>query len=194
MDPTQDKLRLYIEKVLEIKDRKQSDALSEGDLEVLVRDLGFSENDIREIEHSCRAHIQRGEGYARYRLWDDAVVEFSQAQVLRPFDIGVRCRLAEAYLQRWLTHGRDDDRSAAGRLARQCLESDPGHTDALNILSDLKQASARPLWTRPFVYIGGILLALFIGGGIAWYLAGPGGTPYAPPTPVGQYWPVAELP
>ncbi len=134
-------LQDYIARLLALQDERD-EWLDEDDLQKAARDLGLSDRDLARVEALTAAHRQRGLNFRRHEAWDEAIAEFRQAMVLAPFEVPLVYDLAAAHASRWQDARDGDDRRAAERYARRCIQLDPGYAPAYDLLTTLKPAPA----------------------------------------------------
>ncbi len=154
-------LKRYIEKVLEIQDKK--DALSESELREIAKEIGLSDEDLKEIDNQIVAGSQRADGFMAHAIWDDAIAEWKQVLVLSPNRKNVRAKLANCYL-----HINEFD--LARTCAEETLKTDPSNAIAFQVLAELQK---RPSKNKSvlFVIVGLLVVVLaIVGVGLAMFL------------------------
>src|SRR5690606_23204801 len=109
--------------------------LDEADLAEIARELGLTDADLDRVEQAITDHVDRGRGYAKHQMWDDAVREFEEASALAPSRSAIRLALAHALLERWAATQFDDDRQRSVELARHVLEHEPKNQQAYALLA-----------------------------------------------------------
>ena len=133
----------YIARLLAMQDERE-EWLGESDLKTVARDLGLSDEDLARLDAVTEGHRQRGKNFGRHGAWDEAISEFRQATVLDPFDVPLLYELAVAHASRWEEAEDLEDRTAAERYARRCIELDPNHQASYELLTALKKPMERP--------------------------------------------------
>jgi tetratricopeptide (TPR) repeat protein len=148
-------LQDYIERLLVLQDEHE-DWLDEQELEDVARDLGLSDEDLAGLEERIDADWQRGRHFYENGAWDDAVRELRRAAVLDPFNVPLLQELAAAHVSRWQETRRDEDRNAAERYARRCIELDPNHEPSFGLLatlSPLATGKRKPARSKAWVFM-----------------------------------------
>ncbi|MFQ5569289.1 MAG: FxLYD domain-containing protein [Rhodothermales bacterium] len=170
-------LQDYIARLLTMQDERD-EWLDDSDLKKAAMDLGLSPTDLQRIDEAVEAHRQRGKNFSQHGVWDEAIAEYRQAAVLRPFDVSLIHELAVAHASRWQASRDTVDRDDAERYARRCIELDPNHHPSYELLTALKHRPKPPgrragviaiVAMAAVVMVLGILVYLFLG------------TPPAPP-------------
>lgn len=133
-------LRLYIERVSALE-RERGRTLALDEMKSVARDLGISAEDLAAADGAAAAHVERGVRFLEYQRWDDAISELQNALVLVPGSLNVTHALASAYAGRWRAGGNAGDRALAESHARDCLQLDPSHTPAYELLNNLDTSS-----------------------------------------------------
>jgi tetratricopeptide (TPR) repeat protein len=129
-------LEAYIQKLLSIKDK-----LREDDLRSIAAEMGFTEHEWNLLQDECEDHLQRGEGFAQYENWDDAIVELNQALAINPLHHEVLDQLSIAHYRRYLERQRPNDKLLSIQYAEKILDDDPGHKPSLQRISALKKGA-----------------------------------------------------
>ncbi len=138
MNPDDEIFRQFIAKAIEIQAEKDSQTLSNEEMQQVAASMGIT---LADLEAAYNAYWQRGTSFARLNNWDDAIVELEQAVALKPDQPRVIYALANAYRKRWeLTNNRGDQAHALA-LANRCAELDPSHFESLQLISELKSSS-----------------------------------------------------
>ncbi len=168
-------LERYISRVIQLQEER-SERLDEAELESIALDLGLS---LDELRQSVAAHLQRGRGYMKQSLWDDAIKELREAESLAPGNVEVVMTLAEAHAQRWAASDFVDDKSHAQKLARAALDLDPNHQPAFELLGRLErgpEAAGASKGTGAAAGVilgigfGGVVLLTLLGGIVGWFV------------------------
>jgi tetratricopeptide (TPR) repeat protein len=136
----------FIKQALTERDRKRGTL---GDLKAIAAEVGLDERDLAKVDKAAQAHFDRGSGYGRHGRFDEAIAELSVSAALRPTDPKVTLRLAEAYAGRWRAKRDRDDRTEAERLAKRCVELQPGFEPAFALLESLDQDEDVPVADGP---------------------------------------------
>lgn len=138
MPEQQDYFQSYINKLMDIQKNQQDKILSEGELKEIAMGIGFTEKEWQEVQLSFDNHLRRGNGYLQHQNWEDALEEFNQAMALRPGNLKVLFGLAQAYQKKWLKTHDENAKELAEKYAKQCLQIEAGHSEALKLVSELK--------------------------------------------------------
>lgn len=140
-------MRQYAERLLQLRG-SLSQRPTAADLEAIALDVGLTATDLETLRQRTQDHRTRAEGYAEFRRWDDAIAELEQAIELEPLNLEILYFLAESHRQRYQKRGKERDRTAADELARQCLQLEPSHRAAMELLVALDQPRGLPKWLR----------------------------------------------
>jgi len=132
-------LGAYIEELEKARERKRA-ALSPEDLHEIVAELGWSEDDLAEIEAEVQAHIERARNYITHDLWDDALTELRMASALAPTRLGIWTDLANAHFGRYQAQKEPADLDAVDEYSHRCLELEPGHHASYALLAEVEKA------------------------------------------------------
>ncbi len=198
MSGVDDMLVRYTEKVSELLD-KRSEKLADEELASLAQELGLSEEDIALAKSEARAHRERGEGYLKNGLANEAVAQLESAHVLAPNDQDVIASYARALTLRFEGSGQSEDRDAAERLAKRLLEDAPSDQRAFEVLKRLKKRpTKRPMLPLVAVAVVAVVAVGVLGTfGVKSTAPPPRSTtitiPAQPPKPVAPVAPVAPV-
>jgi hypothetical protein len=132
-------LGAYIEELEKARERKRA-ALSPEDLREIVAELGWSEDDLAEIEAEVQAHIERARNYIAHDLWDNALSELRMASALVPTRLGIWTDLANAHFGRYQARLEPADLDAVDEYSHRCLELEPGHHASYALLAEVEKA------------------------------------------------------
>ena len=178
-------LQDYIARLLSMQDERD-EWLEEADLKTVARDLGLSDEDLARIDATTEAHRQRGQYFSQHDAWDDAVAEYRQAAALKPFDVSLVHTLAVAHASRFEETGMAEDREAAERYARRCIELDPTHQPSYELLAALKQlpatASPKPAAPKTIVLVTAAAVIVVGAATLIFLNTSPDEAPPPPPT------------
>lgn len=131
-------LEKYLQKILEFRHLKK-DQLTFDELKKIAYEMGMTDTDWHYLVRSFEAHLARGNGFFKYRDWDDAIAEMEQALAINPFHEGAIVTVSLAYANRYRDYERTSDRQHAEEYARRCLEINPSNEQALQVLSSLRK-------------------------------------------------------
>ncbi len=138
-----DGAKRYISRAIDLAAERE-DELTDEELAAIAADLGLSPEDLARVDQVIEDHIERGRGYARHEMWDDAIDELEEALTLAPRRIDATAELADAYLGRFEATDYTDDKQRARELARRCLQLDPTYEPAFDLLARIDgEAPAR---------------------------------------------------
>ncbi|OJJ22546.1 hypothetical protein BKI52_07645 [marine bacterium AO1-C] len=129
----------YISKLFEVQRARENQPLTEQELKEIALDAGMSEEDWQAAQEVYLDHIERAEGFLKYKNWSDAIQEYKQALRIKPNDTQALASIAYAYKMRWQEKSQNEDRDHALVFARQCLQASPQNSQALIIVSELSK-------------------------------------------------------
>lgn len=98
--------------------------------------------DYYELQAVLESHLRRGYGYAEFQNWKDAIQEFEKVLGIHPNHTEALFGLAVSYYNRWLDYGKATDKYRATSLARRCVDNEPQHYKAMQLLSQIYQGAA----------------------------------------------------
>lgn len=134
--PEDAQLQAYVERVLALT-AERSSRIEPEELQGIAREMGLSESDLVAVAQAAEDYYQRGHGYLKHELWDDAVSELTEAFALDPARPDACFALAQAYKGRFVADADSSDRREAMQLCRRTVELDPGHDEAYAMLREL---------------------------------------------------------
>ncbi|MDB5036165.1 MAG: pknD 3 [Chlorobi bacterium] len=137
-DSSDEILRTYIENVLRVQQESDRTALSDKELEQVALDAGMTDADLALVRQRIDDCLNRGNGFIRYRNWNDAIQELEQARALAPNNVTALNALATAYAGRWQNAGNKADAEHARSAAERVLQIDSRNDTALRIVSALQ--------------------------------------------------------
>ncbi|MEO5930301.1 MAG: hypothetical protein ABIR47_10255 [Candidatus Kapaibacterium sp.] len=141
-DSSDEILRTYIANVLRVQQESDRTALSDKELEQVALDAGMTDADLALVRRRIDDCLNRGNGFIRYRNWNDAVQELEQARALAPNNVAALNALATAYAGRWQNTGNRADAEHARNAAERVLQLDSRNDTALRIVSALQTKRA----------------------------------------------------
>ena len=159
----------YISKLFEVQRARENQPLTEQELKEIALDAGMSEEGWQAAQEVYQDHIERAEGFLKYKNWSDAIQEYKQALRIKPNDTQTLASIAYAYKMRWHEKSNSEDKNHALVFARQCLQTSPQNSQALIIVSEFSkeklnatqsQASNGAKRTMLVVVAAGIMLLL----------------------------------
>lgn len=136
----EDSFRAYFDKIFEIQ--QKSEKIKENDLRSIAEELGI---DWTIVQQTFDKHIERGKGYMEHEVWEDAIEEYQQALTLQPYQENALNRIAWAYYRRWEEKFNPKDRIEAEKYAKLCLEINPSHSDALDLIALLRNKGQKEI-------------------------------------------------
>ncbi|WP_338793481.1 hypothetical protein [Bernardetia sp. MNP-M8] len=95
-----------------------------------------------ELQAVLESHLRRGYGYAEFQNWNDAVREFEKVLGIHPNHTEALFGLAVSFYNRWLDYGKATDKYRAAGLARRCVDNEPQHYKAMQLLSQIYKGAA----------------------------------------------------
>ncbi len=98
--------------------------------------------DYYELQAVLESHLERGYGYAEFQNWNDAIREFEKVIAIHPNHTEALFGLAVSYYNRWLDYGKAKDKYRAAGLARRCVDNQPQHYKAMQLLSQIYKGAA----------------------------------------------------
>ncbi|WP_338770107.1 hypothetical protein WAF17_11255 [Bernardetia sp. ABR2-2B] len=126
-----------------------------------------------ELQAVLESHLRRGYGYAEFQNWKDAIREFEQVLAIHPNHTEALFGLAVSFYNRWLDYGKAKDKYRAAGLARRCVDNEPQHYKAMQLLSQIYKGAAleeamkkRSLHTNIMMGLVGVM---FLSGGYLGY-------------------------
>ncbi|WP_375563139.1 hypothetical protein ACE193_11590 [Bernardetia sp. OM2101] len=98
--------------------------------------------DYYELQAVLESHLHRGYGYAEFQNWNDAIREFEKVLGIHPNHTEALFGLAVSFYNRWLDYGKATDKYRAAGLARRCVDNEPQHYKAMQLLSQIYKGAA----------------------------------------------------
>lgn len=98
--------------------------------------------DYYELQAVLESHLRRGYGYAEFQNWNDAIREFEKVLAIHPNHTEALFGLAVSFYNRWLDYGKATDKYRAASLARRCVDNEPQHYKAMQLLSQIYKGAA----------------------------------------------------
>jgi hypothetical protein len=98
--------------------------------------------DYYELQAVLESHLCRGYGYAEFLNWNDAIREFEKVLGIHPNHTEALFGLAVSFYNRWLDYGKANDKYRAASLARRCVDNEPQHYKAMQLLSKIYEGAA----------------------------------------------------
>lgn len=134
-------LRRYMEKVMQLRQERDIEHMGQEDLRQIALESGMTEEDLAYVEQRFLEYVNRGEGFLRYKNWDDAIAQFEQAIILVPHNTTVLNALATAYWNK--SRAGDDDMSEMSEMearfyAEKVLTIDSQNDQALRLLTIMR--------------------------------------------------------
>ncbi len=99
-------------------------------------------NDYYELQAVLESHLRRGYGYADFQNWNDAINEFERVLAIHPKHTEALFGLSVSFYNRWLEYGKETDKYRAASLARHCIDNEPQHYKAMQLLSQIYKGAA----------------------------------------------------
>ncbi|MDX2303905.1 MAG: hypothetical protein NW226_13950 [Microscillaceae bacterium] len=171
MSQSNKNMEAYIAKILEIQQAQSEKPISENEMKQIATELGFSTDDWQKVDKTYEDLWKRGNAFVQHKNWEDALHNFHQALVLKPYDPSLLYMIASAYEGRWKELHHPKDKEKAHHFADQCLQIKADHAGAIKLISDLKRQ--KPTQPSPktgsylaYYIIGGILFLFFT---VGWF-------------------------
>jgi tetratricopeptide (TPR) repeat protein len=136
-DYDKEALKKYIEKLLSFENQKNF--ITESDLSEVAKELGLSDNDIKNIKLQADNHIKKGKGYLAHQCYDQAIDEYNQAYALSPLNIDVLKGLARSYLNRFNEKKQNEDKTLALKYANRGIDLFPDVGDFYDVIKALNK-------------------------------------------------------
>ncbi len=152
----------YIQKLLEIQDKKEQEKITEQQMKEIAAEMGLSDMNWQEVQNYAKEHFTRGNGYAKYKNWTDAIYEFEQSKAIMPNNVELCYALANAHYQKWLNKGDNYDKDKAQKYALKCLRLNPEYDDAFKLITQLKTKRWLGMDIQQWQWIGISALLLVI--------------------------------
>lgn len=159
----------YIQKLLEIQDKKEQDKITEQQMREIAAEMGLSDMNWQEVQNYAKEHFTRGNGYAKYKNWTDAIYEYEQAKAILPNDVELSYALANAHYQKWLNKGDTYDKDRAQKYALKCLRLNPEYDEAFKLITQLKTKRWLGMDIQQWQWVGIAALLLVILSGYWFY-------------------------
>lgn len=163
-------IKVYIEKIIRIRESQNNPKLNWIQLKKIAFEVGVTEEEWNEVLNAYESYVQKGESFLHHDNWKDAIEEFQDAYKIYPIDQNVLIGLAFAYEKRYFEKRWPGDKKNGIFFAEKCLESDPDNHEAARIITHLKKAPLKA-WISHQMQRRLIKYAiyLFILAGIYWY-------------------------
>lgn len=126
-----------------------------------------------ELQAVLESHLRRGYGYAEFLNWNDAIREFEKVLAIHPNHTEALFGLAVSFYNRWLDYGKAMDKYRAAGLARRCVDNEPQHYKAMQLLSQIykgaafEEAMQKRSWHTNIMM--GLVGVMFLSGGYLGY-------------------------
>ncbi len=160
--PDHDKnIEKFVRKIIEIQHSKFEKKITDGDLESIAEELGLSPGEWRDLLKVYDNHIIRAKGFMQFSNWDDALKELEQALTIKPHNPDALYLAANCSVKLW--HEKKDAKykKEGQKYARTCVNIDPTHRDALQLLSNLKRSVHKSV-NKTSIAIAVILVVIVI--------------------------------
>lgn len=146
----QDKqLQQYLQKLLEFQREMQKPELDNQELRrIALEEVGMTTKQWEQLQQKYQQHFHRGQSFAEFGNWKEAIEEYEQALALRPNQLPLLYDLARAYKNCFSDTLDRNDRRRAEFYAKKCLHLDPQFSKASQLLKDV-QVIAKRLQQKP---------------------------------------------
>lgn len=140
-------LEKFIQRVLEIQNSPDNNVLKTDDLHKIAMEMGLTESEWEELSKTFNNHVIRAKGYIQHQLWEMALKELEQAHTLNPCHADTLYGIALCYKGLYDKKKKNLFKEQAVKYAQNCLNVEPAHTKALQLISNLEnpeQQSSTP--------------------------------------------------
>lgn len=146
----QDKqLQQYLQKLLEFQRSAQKPTLDEQELRrIAVEEVGMTAQQWEQLQEKYQQYFHRGQSFAEFENWKEAIEEYEQALALRPNQLPLLYELARAYKNLFSDSLDRNDRRRAEFYAKKCLHLAPQFSKASEVLKEV-QIIAKRLQQKP---------------------------------------------
>lgn len=155
-------IKVYIEKLMQIREEERNRLPTSQELKDLVQELGFSEDDYLLIQNVHEEHHQNGKGFQELENWREAIKEYEQALNLNPYQVSTLVNLGFAYKKLWNEDFRKENRLRAKYYARRTLKIRPGYKPALKIIDEISRYEYEQRRVLGIYGLGAALMAYLI--------------------------------
>lgn len=148
-DQQDEQLQRYLQKLLEVQRDSEQPELDEAELKrIALYEVGMTPQQWEEVQQNYQQHFQRGQSFAEFGNWKEAIEEYEQALALRPNQLPLLYELGAAYKNLFSDSLDRNDRRRAEFYAKKCLHLDPQFSKASQLLQDV-QIIAKRLQQKP---------------------------------------------
>jgi len=159
----QQKIDAYIKQMMEIKARKEQQAMK-SDLREISKELGMSEEDLQAVEEERKKLITLGKGYIQHQQADDAIGVLEKAYALNPDDAQTLSLLAQAYGIKYVQTKQMQYKKKSEEFASLALLQNPEDKDTLALLQAVRYKPQQTIqWGRVRVVGSLVAIAGFVG-------------------------------
>ncbi len=159
----QQRLDAYMKQVLNIKNKRENDQVK-LDYADIVKDMGFSQEDLAAIDTEFRKAKELGRGYVAHQQADDAIEALSRAYALRPDDEITLQLLSEAYGIKYIQTNNETYKKNSEEFARACLAINPKNQASFQIIQSLRETPQSQTQWGKIAIIGAIVGGIGFGG------------------------------
>ncbi len=159
----QQRLDAYMKQVLNIKNKRENDQVK-LDYADIVKDMGFSQEDLAAIDTEFRKAKELGRGYVAHQQADDAIEALSRAYALRPDDEITLQLLSEAYGIKYIQTNDQTYKTNSEEFARACLAINPKNQASFQIIQSLRETPQSKTQWGKIAIIGAIVGGIGFGG------------------------------
>jgi len=169
---TDEQLKRYIGAVEQVREAR-AEAPDAAMRRKIAEELGLSEADLAAAVVAGEASLARGEGFVARAVWDEALTQLQEADALLPDDLRVVYALARAWFGRYRDRHSAADRVHALVECRRCLQLDPRHQGALNLIGDLETAQRTRRRRRQLIAAVAVASLTVVGAGTTYFVVAP---------------------
>lgn len=159
----------YIAQLENLRMRKTT-TLTEGELREIVRELGWTEEDMVHLDNVVQTHVEKGSNFLERRLVDEAIDEFHHAHLLAPHRPLVMLRLAQSHALKWQTTKESDNRKTAEELALRVIDASPDNKQAYDVLAAVRIPPYQKNARMVMIAVAMAFVLLFVAGGVAFVI------------------------
>ncbi len=159
----QQRLDAYMKQVMNIKNKRENDQVK-LDYADIVKDMGFSQEDLAAIDTEFRKAKELGRGYVAHQQADDAIEALSRAYALRPDDEITLQLLSEAYGIKYIKTNDETYKKSSEEYARACLAINPKNQASFQIIQSLRETPQTQAQWGKIAIIGAIVGGIGFGG------------------------------
>jgi tetratricopeptide (TPR) repeat protein len=156
-------LEKYIFKLMELK-ANRVETLTPEDLHQIALDLGLSTDDLTFFTQEAENHKKRGLSYISAKRLEEAQQELDKALTINPLNADYKYQMANIYLLKWKQEKGKQNLKMAENWAKQCLDLQPSHQLAVEILKQIDSFTTKAKFKRRiFISISAVIFIFLAG-------------------------------